>query len=110
MEYGIHPNEIVFVFDDIHDLSLAKEIGCGILVRNCGAKMFTRYCRENKFCDYITENNGGSYALREISEVILGQIGLFTKAVENRMTFSEVYQDYFQIRNLVKTNIREMKY
>lgn len=110
MEYGIHPNEIVFVFDDIHDLSLAKEIGCGILVRNSGAKMFTRYCRENKLCDYITENNGGSYALREISEVILGQIGLFTKTVENRMAFSEVYQDYFQIRNLVKTNIREMKY
>jgi len=110
MEYGIRPNEILFVFDDIHDLSLAKEIGCGILVRNSGAKMFARYCRENKLCDYITENYGGSCALREISEVVLGQIGLFTKTVENRMEFSDMYRDYYQIRNLVQPDIREMKY
>jgi len=110
MEYGIQPNEILFVFDDIHDLSLAKEIGCSMLVQNDGAKMFARYCRENKLCDYITKNTGGTNALREISEVILGLLGLFTKTIENRMTFSEVYTDYYQIRNLVKTNVQEMKY
>jgi 3-deoxy-D-manno-octulosonate 8-phosphate phosphatase (KDO 8-P phosphatase) len=110
MEYGIQPHEILFVFDDIHDLSLSKEIGCGILVTNDGARMFQRYCKENKLCDYKTKNTGGNNALREISEVTLGLLGLFTKTVENRMTFSDIYQDYFQIRNLVKTNIREMKY
>ena len=109
-EYGIQPKEIMFVFDDIHDLSLAKEIGCGFLVRNEGARMFSRYCIEHKLCDYVTKNTGGSHALREISEVILGLLGLFTKTVENRMEFSEIYKDYLHMRNLAKTNIQELKY
>jgi 3-deoxy-D-manno-octulosonate 8-phosphate phosphatase (KDO 8-P phosphatase) len=110
MEYGIQPDEVLFVFDDIHDLSLARETGCGLLVRNDGARMFAGYCKEHKLCDYVTENTGGSNALREISEVVLGLLGLFTKTVENRIEFSGVYQDYFQIRNLVKTKVQELKY
>ena len=110
LEYGIQPHEILFVFDDIHDISLAKEVGCSFLVRNSGARMFERYCRENKLCDYITINSGGNNALREISEVVLGMLGMFTKTVEERMAFSETYNDYLQIRNLSKTNIRELKY
>jgi 3-deoxy-D-manno-octulosonate 8-phosphate phosphatase (KDO 8-P phosphatase) len=110
LEYGIQPREILFVFDDIHDLSLAKETGCGMLVRNEGARMFSRYCTEHKLCDYVTKNTGGSHALREISEVVLGLLGLFSKTVENRMEFSGIYKDYLQMRNLVKTNIRELKY
>jgi 3-deoxy-D-manno-octulosonate 8-phosphate phosphatase (KDO 8-P phosphatase) len=110
MEQGIHPHEILFVFDDIHDLSLAKEAGCSFLVPNPGARMFEKYCRENRLCDYITKNSGGNNAIREISEVVLGMLGLYTKTVENRMTFSEVYKDYLEIRNLVKTVIRELKY
>jgi 3-deoxy-D-manno-octulosonate 8-phosphate phosphatase (KDO 8-P phosphatase) len=110
LEYGVQPHEILFVFDDIHDLSLAKEAGCGFLVRNSGAKMFERYCRENKLCDYITNNSGGNNALREISEVVLGMLGLFTRTVEERMAFSGTYNDYLQIRNLSKTNFQELKY
>jgi len=110
LEYGIQSHEILFVFDDIHDLSLAKEAGCSFLVRNSGAKMFERYCRENKLCDYITSNSGGNNALREISEVVLGMLGMFTNTVENRMAFSGTYNDYLQIRNLSKTNIQELKY
>ena len=110
LEYGIKSSEILFVFDDIHDLSLAKKAGCRILVPNKGASMFSRYCREHKICDYISKNPGGSYALREISEVILGLLGLFTQTIEHRAEFSEIYSDYFQMRNLVKTIIQEMKY
>jgi 3-deoxy-D-manno-octulosonate 8-phosphate phosphatase (KDO 8-P phosphatase) len=110
MEYGIQSDEILFVYDDIHDLSLAKEVGCGILIKNHGAKMFARYCLENKLCDYVTDNTGGSNALREISEVILGLLGLFTKTVDQRIEFSGIYKDYFHIRNLVKTQMRELKY
>ncbi len=110
MEHGIRPHEILFVFDDIHDLSLAKEAGCSFLVPNSGARMFESYCRENRLCDYITKNSGGNNAIREISEVVLGMLGLFTKTVENRMTYSEVYNDYLQMRNLQKTKIRELKY
>ena len=110
LEYGINPGEILFVFDDIHDLSLAKKAGCSILVPNAGGRMFARYCRENKLCDYISKNSGGSNALREISEVILGLLGLFIRTVKHRAEYSETYSDYFQMRNLVKTRVQEMKY
>jgi 3-deoxy-D-manno-octulosonate 8-phosphate phosphatase (KDO 8-P phosphatase) len=72
--------------------------------------MFERYCRENKLCDYITNNSGGNNALREISEVILGMLGMFTRTVEERMAFSGTYNDYLQIRNLSNTRIQELKY
>ena len=109
-EYGIKSSEILFVFDDIHDLSLAKQTGCRILVPNTGARMFVKYCREHKLCDYISKNSGSSYALREISEVVLGLLGLYTQTVEQRIEFSGIYNDYFQMRNLVNTEIHELKY
>ena len=110
MDYGVSQEEILFVFDDIHDLSLAREVGCRFLVKNEGARMFERYCREHNLCDYITSNTGGRNALREISEVVLGQLGQFTSTLENRMEFSGIYSDYYQLRNMVKTQVTEWKY
>ena len=110
MEYGVSPEEILFVFDDIHDLSLAKEVGCRFLVKNEGARMFEKYCRDHMLCDYITYNTGGRNALREISEVVLSLLGQFTPTLEYRMEFSGIYSDYYQLRNMVKTQVTEWKY
>lgn len=110
MEHGLSHEEMLFVFDDIHDLALAKKTGCGILVKNKGAEMFRRYCAEHRLCDYITHNSGGSYALREISEVILSLLGLYNRTVEARIEFNGIYQDYFQMRNQITTHIQVLKY
>jgi len=109
MEHGVRPGEMLFVFDDIHDLSLAKEVGCRMLIKNHGARMFEKYCKENKLCDYISSNTGGTNALREVSEVVLGMLGMFTKTLEHRMTFSELYREYLEMRNLSKTKIIELR-
>jgi 3-deoxy-D-manno-octulosonate 8-phosphate phosphatase (KDO 8-P phosphatase) len=105
---NMNHEDILFVFDDIHDLSLAMNAGLRILVKNPGAKLFADYCKKMKYCDYITKNSGGNLALREISELILNQLDLFERTIENRMNFHGVYSDYFQIRNLVKTTVQEL--
>ncbi len=109
-ENNIHRDEILFVFDDIHDLSLAVECGAKFLVRNKGARSLSRYCQKMKFCDYVTKNPGGDHALREISETVLNTLDLFEKTIKYRMKFKGIYYDYWQLRNSVKTSIRELKY
>lgn len=109
-ENGIHRDEILFVYDDIHDLSLAMECGAKFLVRNKGARSFSRYCQKMNYCDYVTKNSGGDHALREISETVLNALDLFEKTIKHRIEFKGIYYDYWQIRNGVKTNTRELKY
>jgi 3-deoxy-D-manno-octulosonate 8-phosphate phosphatase (KDO 8-P phosphatase) len=109
-EYHIRRNEILFVFDDIHDLSLARKCGIKFLVRNRGARSFSRYCRKTNDCDYVTKNQGGDHALREISETVLQLLDLFEKTIEYRVGFNGIYQEYWQMRNGAETRIEELKY
>jgi len=108
--HSIRRDEILFVFDDIHDLSLARVCGVKFLVRNRGARSFTRYCRKRNDCDYVTRNPGGDHALREISETVLGLLDLFGKTIEHRVEFNGIYREYWQKRNQVKTLFEELKY
>jgi 3-deoxy-D-manno-octulosonate 8-phosphate phosphatase (KDO 8-P phosphatase) len=108
--HSIHRDEILFVFDDIHDLSLARVCGVKFLVRNRGARSFARYCRKRNDCDYVTRNPGGDHALREISETVLGLLDLFGKTIEHRVEFNGIYREYWQIRNQIKTRVEELKY
>ncbi|MBR9998808.1 MAG: phosphatase [Cyclobacteriaceae bacterium] len=109
-EHPIQRDEILFVFDDIHDLSLAVECGVRFLVPNPGAKMLAGFCRKMNYCDYISKNSGGENALREISETVLNLLDLFDKTIQHRIEFAGIYYDYWKIRNGVETNIVEMSY
>lgn len=107
---AINPEEILFVFDDIHDLSLAKKAGVRFLVQNSGSRLFAKFCRENNYCDYITRNTGGTNALREIAETVLYTLDLFEETIKNRIEFKGIYHEYWQKRNSVKTYISELNY
>jgi 3-deoxy-D-manno-octulosonate 8-phosphate phosphatase (KDO 8-P phosphatase) len=102
-QYDIGREEILFVFDDIHDLSLARECGVKILIPNPGSSEIRRFLPDMNYCDYITKNSGGRHALREISETVLSLLGLFEKTVKLRIDFEGIYFDYFQTRNRVGT-------
>jgi 3-deoxy-D-manno-octulosonate 8-phosphate phosphatase (KDO 8-P phosphatase) len=109
-KYHINRDEILFVFDDIHDLSLAMECGVKILIPNPGAQNFDALCRKMNYCDYISKNSGGQNALREISETVLFLLGLFEKTIRSRIDFQGIYFDYWQTRNAVRTEILELSY
>jgi len=102
-KYGVMPDDILFVFDDILDLSLAREVGLRFLVRHSSNPLFIEYCKQNHLCDYITKNSGDQKAVREISELSLYAIGKFSETIEGRVHFDGPYSDYLLTRNKIVT-------
>ncbi len=108
-EYGVNPDEILFVFDDILDLSLAKECGLRMLVQKAANPLFIQYCIKNNLCDYVTGSSASEHALREISELCLSLLGRLDETIDKRMEFSGDYQPYISNRNTIPTNIYTLK-
>ena len=93
-EQGIEPDQVLFVYDDILDLSLAKEVGTRFLVNRKANPLFNAYCIKNNLCDYITFSSGNNNAIREISEVVLDALGKFDMTIEERIIFDGEYKRF----------------
>lgn len=94
--YEIQPDEITFTFDDVLDLSVAAKAGLRIMVgRHCNP-LLTDYAVDKGLVDYITANS--FYAVREMSELIMGLGGMHIETFTHRIDFSQQYQDYLQLR------------
>jgi len=75
-KYGLQPQEICFVGDDLVDLCLMKRVGLPIAVFNA--------CPEIKqAASYITLKHGGKGAVREVAELILKSQGSWGKILEH---------------------------
>ena len=68
-EKGILPEEMMFVFDDILDLSLAQRVGTRFLIQKPANPMFLEFCKKHHLADYITFSSGAEHGVREVSEV-----------------------------------------
>lgn len=66
---GLAPDEIAYVGDDLPDLTIMKQIGFSIAVSNAHS-----FVKQN--VDWVTAVNGGSGAVREVSDFILNAKGL----------------------------------
>jgi 3-deoxy-D-manno-octulosonate 8-phosphate phosphatase (KDO 8-P phosphatase) len=104
-EKGILPEEIMFVFDDVLDLSLAQRVGTRFLIQKPANPLFLEFCRKNRLADYITFSSGAEHGVREVSEVVLLLLNRFDETIEKRMAFEGEYSDYFAKRQSVKTKI-----
>ena len=96
---GFTNEEVLFVFDDILDLSIAKVCGLRFMVNRNASFMLTSYCKKNQLCDYITKNNAENHAIREISEVAISLLGDYDQVIEKRINYDEDYLNYLEIRN-----------
>lgn len=92
--HGFTPDEVLFVFDDILDLSLAKEVGYRIMINRDANPLFKEYCRENNYYDYLTSCDGGKHGVREACEHTLDLIGRFEETIEKRVAYSGEYTNY----------------
>lgn len=101
--FGILPNEIAYVFDDVLDLSVAKECGLRIFISRKANSMLNEYVIKNKLADYITAAESGQFAVREASEVLMTVYGLFNEAVTQRINYSADYSNYISQRRTIKT-------
>jgi 3-deoxy-D-manno-octulosonate 8-phosphate phosphatase (KDO 8-P phosphatase) len=93
-DHNIEADEVLFVFDDILDLSLAKQAGARFLVNRKSNPLFNAYCIKNELCDYLTYSSGNENAIREVTEVTLDALDLFEKTIEERILFNGAYQDF----------------
>lgn len=92
--HNINPDEVMFVFDDILDLSLAKEVGHRVMINRKANPLFIEYCRENKMYDFLTNCDGGNHGVREACELTLDAMGRFEETIEKRIAFSGDYLSY----------------
>lgn len=101
--FGILPAEIAYVFDDVLDLSVAKECGIRIFISRKANPMLNEYVVKNKLADYITAAESGQFAVRESCEMLISCYGLYDEAVTQRINYSENYARYISQRRAVKT-------
>jgi len=102
--------KLCFVFDDIIDVTVAMKCHVSFLIRRKSNPLFVEFIKNNKYADYISANSGSENALREISELITGLLGLFDEVLKNRINFSDTYQNYFEERNKIITKIHIAKF
>lgn len=102
---GLKKDEVMFVFDDILDLSMAKECKVRFLVNRKASIQLHEFCCKKKLCDYISFNDGGNHAVREISELSISLLGNWEKVVSERIKYDKFYLPYINKRQLIKTNI-----
>ena len=95
----IKPEEVLYVFDDILDLSIAEKVGLRVFVRSHAKVLFSEYVRKNNFADYITAYSGGNHAVRESCELLMGLNGTYDEVIKSRGSFSAEYQEYLAERN-----------
>ncbi len=108
-KYRIRPDEVIFFFDDVLDLEVARLCGIRIMVGRTSSPLVSKFARENSLADYITSHDGGDHGLREGCELIIGLLGSFDEVVKDRMLFSEEYQSYLTARQGIETKIKEMQ-
>jgi 3-deoxy-D-manno-octulosonate 8-phosphate phosphatase (KDO 8-P phosphatase) len=100
-QHKISPADVMFVFDDVLDLSVARLAGLRFMVGRKVNPLLTEFAVDNRLVDYITRYDGSSHAVRELSEIVMAFSNNFDIAIENRMKFSEAYQDYIALRNKI---------
>jgi len=101
-EHKISPADVLFVFDDVLDFSVAKLCGVRFMIGRPANPLLAEFAAEHRLVDYITRYNGNNYGVREVSELVMGMGNNFDVAVEHRMKFSEAYKDYLALRNRVQ--------
>lgn len=102
-QFNIKPSQIMFVMDDVLDVSAADLVGTSFLVRRSASPLFEMYVRDNELVDYITANTGNRNAVREICELVMGLLGKYNEVIEARLKFDEAYEDYTEYRDKIES-------
>jgi 3-deoxy-D-manno-octulosonate 8-phosphate phosphatase (KDO 8-P phosphatase) len=96
--FGLKNEEVAFVYDDILDLPITRLCGLRFMANRGGSPLFVNYLKDNYQCDYISGQTGGSFAVREITELILGLLGQYQNSVKERADFGPLYANYLEQR------------
>lgn len=99
--HKIKPHEIAYFFDDVLDLSVAKQCGIRIFIPRKANPLLTNFVIKNKLADYCTGAQSGEFAVREGCELLMGVTGVADKIIDERMNYTDTYADYIAARNKI---------
>ncbi|MGP8214496.1 MAG: phosphatase [Bacteroidia bacterium] len=102
-QHNISPGEVLYVFDDVLDLGVAKEAGIRIMVTRPANPLLIKYAENEELVDYLTANDGNNNALREAAELLIGLTGRYDETITDRITWSDSYKKYITQRNNLPT-------
>ena len=102
-QHQLAPYEVGFVFDDVLDFNVAKEVGVRFAVPHSAAPMTHDFMAHNGLVDYACAHAGGHGALREMAELSLVLMGQFDTVVEDRTAFNQAYTNYWEARQAIAT-------
>ena len=89
---NIKPTEIAYFFDDVLDLSIAELCGVRVLVNQKANPLFAEYCIKNNLVDYLTASQGGKFAVREASELLIALNENYNEVITNRKNSTQEYK------------------
>ena len=103
--WGIEPDSVLFVYDDILDLSMAEHVGLRIQIGTSNNPAFDRYVNENELVDIRTHHVHPPGAIRFICDQLIEHMGLTSYVISNRSAFTEAYQVYFAKRQSIEPTL-----
>jgi len=101
--HGLYSSEVAFVFDDVLDLGLCERVGVRFMINRTANPLFKNFVIKNNLADYVTAKTGGQFAVREITELLMGMNGNFDETIHHRSHFSETYSTYLEERQRIPT-------
>ena len=107
--FGFKNDETGFVYDDILDLGLAEAVSLRFFIKRDANLLLNEYVKKNSLAEYYTGNSGRDYAVREVSELVIGLLGNYNEVVKQRVEFSSVYQEYLSARNNIDSQYFTMQ-
>jgi 3-deoxy-D-manno-octulosonate 8-phosphate phosphatase (KDO 8-P phosphatase) len=84
-EHSLQAGQIACVFDDINDLPMAELCGLRFMVRRDASPLFADYVERGGLCDYVTGATAGSFAVREICELLLACMDSYDDVIASRV-------------------------
>jgi 3-deoxy-D-manno-octulosonate 8-phosphate phosphatase (KDO 8-P phosphatase) len=103
--YGLRREELVCVFDDVNDLSMAAGCAVRVLVRRAANPLLADYVEEQHAADYVTACPADQYAVRETAELLMGLMGAFTAVVQSRLAFDDSYRRFLAARQTIAMRV-----
>jgi len=106
---GLEAEEVMYVFDDVLDLTIADKCGLRMMVNRYASPLFYNHVKTKQLADYISFNEGGENAVREICELLIGFNDNYSEVMDKRMTFEGEYKTYLDQRNTAKLSETKCK-
>ena len=103
--WGIPAHDWAFVFDDILDLGLAKEVAFRAMVQRTATQETVQFAQRKGLVDMVLQ---GDHAVREFAERNLVEMGQFDAALAERIAVSTSYQSYWKDRQALPTLLQDL--